>query len=176
MISGPPRSGKTTLAKKILGIDSYGKIARGFFTEEFKKEGVRVGFRIVTVPEGRRAIFSKKGLPSSYRVGRYGVNLEVLEELGCGAIISQGSDEKKLVVVDEIGKMELFSEKFRIVLMDVLNSRVKVLATIMKHPNAFAESIKIRPDVMLLSLTRDNFQQVFQKALNWLDKRYKFCL
>lgn len=169
LITGLPRSGKTTLVKKILAIDSTGKKASGFFTEEFKKGGKRIGFHIITAPEGKKGLLSQKGLPSPYRVGRYGVNIDVLEELGCQAML-QALDTKNIIIVDEIGKMELFSEKFRTVLIDALNSPEKVLATIMERPNAFADGIKKRPDVRLLSLTRENFGDVFQEVLNWLDK------
>ncbi len=169
LITGLPRSGKTTLIKKILAVDSIGKKASGFFTEEFRKEGKRIGFHIITAPEGKKGLLSQKGLPSPYRVGRYGVNVVVVEELGCQAIL-RALDTKSIIIVDEIGKMELYSEKFRKVLIDALNSPKKVLATIMERPNAFADGIKKRSDVMLLSLTRENFGEVFEEVLNWLDK------
>ena len=169
LIAGLPRSGKTTLIKKILALDSIGKKAGGFFTEEFRKGGKRIGFHIITSPEGKKGLLSQKGLPSPFRVGRYGVNVDVLEELGCKAIL-QALDTKNIIIVDEIGKMELFSEKFRTTLIDALNSPNKVLATIMERPNAFADSIKKRPDVALVSLKRENFGDVFQEVLNWLDK------
>lgn len=169
LITGLPRSGKTTLIKKILAVDSIGKKASGFFTEEFRKEGKRIGFHIITVPERKKGVLSQKGLPSPYRVGRYGVSVDVLEELGCQAIL-QALDTKNIIIVDEIGKMELFSEKFRKVLIEALNSPKKVLATIMERPNAYADGIKKRPDVRLLSLTRENFGEVFREVLNFLDK------
>jgi nucleoside-triphosphatase len=169
LITGLPRSGKTTLIKKILELDSIGKNAFGFFTEEFRKEGRRAGFHIVTIPEGRKALLSQAGLPSQYLVGRYGVDLEVLDELGCQTI-QKGLNTKNIIIVDEIGKMELYSKKFRNVMIDALNSRQKVLAIIMERPHAFADGVKIRPDVKLLSLTRENFGEVFLKVVNWLDK------
>jgi nucleoside-triphosphatase len=169
LITGLPRSGKTTLIKKILAVDSIGKKASGFFTEEFRKGGKRIGFHIITAPEGKKGLLSQKGLPSPYRVGRYGVNAVVLEELGCQAIL-RALDTKSIIIVDEIGKMELYSEKFRKVLIGALNSPKKVLATIMERPNAFADGIKKRSDVMLLSLTRENFGEVFEEVLNWVDK------
>ena len=169
LITGLPRSGKTTLIKKILALDSIGEKAAGFFTEEFRKGGKRIGFHIITSPEGKKGLLSQKGLPSPFRVGRYGVNTDVLEELGCQAIL-QALDTKNIIIVDEIGKMELFSEKFRRSLNKALDSHQKVLATIMERPNVFADGIKKRPDVGLLYLTRKNFGNVFQEVINWLDK------
>ena len=175
LITGLPRSGKTTLIKKLLTVASIRKKAKGFLTEEIREEGQRTGFRIITVPEGREGLLSQKGLPSPYRVGRYGVCINVLEKLGCHAI-TPANDTKNIIIVDEIGKMELFSEKFRTTLIDVLDSPQKVLATIMERPNIFADSIKKRADVQLLYLTRNNFDMVFREVLNWLDNGYGFCL
>ncbi|UCE40031.1 MAG: AAA family ATPase [Candidatus Aminicenantes bacterium] len=169
LIVGLPRSGKTTLIKKILLVDSIGKKAMGFLTEEVREGGQRIGFHLITVPEGRIGLLSQKGLPSSHCVGRYGVDIDVLEEMGCQVIL-QAMDTENIILVDEIGKMELFSDKFRTALIDALNSPQKVLATIMERPNAFADGIKKRSDVRLLYLTREKFGDVFQEVLNWLDK------
>lgn len=170
LITGFPRSGKTTLIKKILQAGIPGMKPGGFFTEEFQKEGERIGFNIVTVQEGRKGLLAQKGFPSPYRVGRYGVNISMLEELGCRAIqraMSTGST----IIVDEIGKMELFSRHFRTVIMDALESPLKVIATIMKRPNNFADPIKERSDVRLLYLQRKDFGTVYQEVINWLDKQ-----
>jgi nucleoside-triphosphatase len=88
--------------------------------------------------------------------------------MGCESI-SAGQVSKNIIVVDEIGKMELFSEKFRTTLIDILDSSHKVLATIMERPNVFADSVKKRPDARLIHLTRENFHPVYQEVINWLD-------
>jgi nucleoside-triphosphatase len=169
LITGPPRSGKTTLVKKALSIPSLRKNAKGFLTEEYRRKGQRIGFHILTVPEGKKAILSLKGFPSPYKVGSYGIDLEALEEWGCLAI-SQGLARKNIIIVDEIGKMELFSEKFRTTLGEALDSHQKVLATIMQSSHAFSDMIKKRTDVSLINLQRENFENVYKKVLMWLDK------
>lgn len=169
LITGLPRTGKTTLIKTILQSFSEEKRAGGFITEEFRKSGNRVGFLILTVPEGRKGILAQKGISSPYRVGRYGISIHALEELGCPAIL-RAKTSKQIVIVDEIGKMELYSEKFRTILIDVLDSPQKVLATIMERSNPFTDRIKKRPDVRLLELTRENFEDVRQEIMCWLDK------
>jgi nucleoside-triphosphatase len=141
----------------------------GFITEEVRHLGERIGFEILTIPEGRRGLLAQKGIPSSFRVGRYGVDIRVLEELGCQAIL-HAKTSGKIVTVDEIGKMELFSETFRTMLIDVLDSPQKVLATIMERSNAFGNRIKKRSDARLLHLERKNFENLYQEVLHWLDK------
>lgn len=169
LISGIPRSGKTTLIKKLLQVESVGKKSGGFFTEEILQEGVRIGFNIVTVPERRKGLLAKKGFSSSCRVGKYGVNITTLEELGCQAIL-RARKTGHTIIIDEIGKMELFSEKFRSILTEALDSPQKVVATIMERSHEFSDHIKKRPDAWLFFLERKNFETVFQTALNWLDK------
>jgi nucleoside-triphosphatase len=70
--------------------------------------------------------------------------------------------------VDEIGKMELFSEKFKNSLLKALDSPQKVLASIMGGRNEVADRVKSRTDVTLVCLNRDNFESVFEKVLEWL--------
>ncbi len=147
-------------------IDSFRKKSGGFFTEEFRNSGERSGFNIVTVPEGRIGLLAKKGFSSPYRVGRYGVNIEELEKLGCEAMLRSLS-AGKIIVVDEIGKMELYSPKFKDSLLRGLDSDCKVLATIMERPNAFADKIKKRPDVQLIYVKRETVDRVFSDVKRW---------
>jgi nucleoside-triphosphatase len=103
-ITGLPGCGKTTLIKEIL---KELKIpAKGFFTEEIRKEGERIGFKIVTLSK-KEGILAEKGFKSLYRVSKYGVILKDLEEIGVREI-EEGLKGDFLIVVDEIGKMELF--------------------------------------------------------------------
>ena len=167
LISGLPRSGKTTLVRRLLEQEVLKNEAGGFFTEEIREQGERVGFMIQTIPEGRRALLARKDFQSCFRVGSYGVNTKALEDLGC-QLIEESLQNKKIVIIDEIGKMELLSARFRNVLLEALNSSHKVLATVMERPHPFADQIKNRIDVKLLSLNRKNFASVFEKSKEWM--------
>lgn len=160
MITGPPRCGKTTLIMKICGDPSFFGRFGGFITEEFREKGERIGFKIITLPDKKEGLLARKGYPSPYHVGKYGVNIEDVEKIGCSAL-EAALHSQKFVVIDEIGKMELFSEKFRNVLHQALDSPQKILATIMERNHEFADRIKKRKDIKLIHLTRDNFEQVF---------------
>ena len=170
LITGPPRCGKTTLIKKISTYPTFlGKVG-GFITEEIRQKGDRVGFQIISYPEGKRGVLARKGTPSSYRLGSYGVNLQDLESIGCEAI-EKALSSGHIIIVDEIGKMELFSKKFRNILYQALDSPQKVLATIMERRNEFADGIKGRKDVIIQNLSRMNFEKAYEDVLKWmLDK------
>lgn len=167
LITGPPRCGKTTLILKISQVDSLSDNISGFITEEVRKRGERIGFKLISLSDRKEGFLAKKGFSSPYRVGRYGVNIEDLEDIGCSAI-EKGLRSGKAILIDEIGKMELFSSQFKKILLDALDSPQKVLASIMERDNDFADSIKRRSDAKLICLHRANFEQVFKEVKDWL--------
>jgi nucleoside-triphosphatase len=134
-----------------------------------REKGERIGFKLISLPDKKEGYLAKKSFVSPYRVGKYGVNLKDLEDIGCSAI-EDALDSNKTVIVDEIGKMELFSEKFKNSLLKALDSSQKVLASIMERRNEFADKIKSRTDVTLVCLNRDNFESVLEKVSEWLTR------
>lgn len=164
LLTGRPGTGKTSLIKQaIAGVK--GKVG-GFYTEEIRSLGVRQGFRLVTL-DGRSAILARTNFHSPYRVSRYGVDIACLDEVAVSAL-NRASQECDLVVVDEIGKMELFSAKFREAMENILESGKRLLGTIMLSPNPYADAIKHQPQVNLIMVTRTNHQQVLQELRDWL--------
>lgn len=151
LITGRPRVGKTTLIKSAAGI--LGAAAGGFYTEEIKGEGVRgrAGFKIVTL-DGKEGILAKVGFESRFNVGLYGVNLADLESIGV-ASIDNAIQTKDWILVDEIGKMEEYSQKFKESVLAALDSPKNVLATIREHDSDYTAAIKSRSDVTILRLT-----------------------
>ena len=77
-------------------------------------------------------------------------------------------EEKRLVVVDEIGKMELFSKAFQEAVAQALEGG-RVLGTIMLAPHPVADRIKALPQVQVLFLTRANYQARLQEVRAWLE-------
>ena len=138
----------------------------GFYTEEIRTQGVREGFRLITL-EGEEVILAHVSIHSPYRVSRYGVDIAGLERVGVPAL-HKAAQECDLVVIDEIGKMELFSAKFREAVSRVIDSGKRVLGTVMLNPNPWADAIKRQPQVNLITVTRANCQQVLVELLHWL--------
>ena len=166
LLTGPPRSGKTTLIKEAVG--GFRGRAGGFYTEEIREQGERTGFRLVTF-DGKKAVLSHVKLQSPYRVGRYGVDVTALEEVGVTALLDAGQ-HSDLVVIDEIGKMEMFSLKFREAVMQIISGDRKVLGTILLHHHAWSDVVKARPEVSLVMLNRDNHDRVLTEIRRWLEE------
>ena len=100
-ITGKPGCGKTTLIKEI-SKELKPKIF-GFYTEEIREKEKRVGFKIKTLDK-KEGILAHIKFKSKYQVGKYKVNLKDLEEIGVSAL-EKAIKEKKIVLIDEIGKM-----------------------------------------------------------------------
>jgi len=165
LLTGQPGTGKTSLIKQAIA-ELKGK-AGGFYTEEIRSQGVRQGFRLVTL-DGRTAVMAHLYFHSPYRVSKYGVDVDSLDKVGVSAI-NQAIQECDLVVIDEIGKMELFSAKFREAVLHILKSEKRLLATIMLSPHPCADAIKRQPQVNLVTVTRTNHQQVLEELQDWLN-------
>jgi len=164
LLTGRPGVGKTSLIRNALAVS--GVRAGGFYTEEVRHEGVRVGFDIVTL-DGGRGVLSRVGLNSSCRVGKYEVDVEGLERLGVAAI-EKAMQECNTVVVDEIGKMELFSTAFREAVLKAIGRERRVLGTVMLRSHPWADELKQRRDVGVVEVTTRNRDQVLGDVVEWL--------
>ena len=165
LLTGRPGTGKTSLIRQVVaGIKGR---ASGFYTEEIRSRGIRQGFRLVTL-DGQSAILAHVDIHSPYRVSKYGVDIDSLDRVGVSAL-RRAAEECNLVVIDEIGKMELFSDNFRKTVLDIIDSGKRVLGTIMLNPNPWADRIKHQPQVNLITVTRDNHQWVLEELLHWLE-------
>ena len=164
LLTGRPGTGKTSLIKQAIA-GMRGK-AGGFYTEEIRSEGVRQGFRLVTL-DGQSAILAHVNIHSPHQVSKYGVNIDNLDRVGVSALL-KAAQQCDLVVVDEIGKMELFSANFREAILQIINSGKRALGTIMLSPNPWADAIKLKPQVNLITVTRANHHQVLEELRHWL--------
>ncbi len=164
LLTGIPGTGKTSLIKQVVA--EMGGKAGGFYTEEIRSQGIRKGFRLVTL-DGQSAILAHVKSQSRYRVGKYGVDIGSLDQVGVPALL-KATQQCDLVVIDEIGRMELFSANFRKTVLEIIDSGKKLLGTIMQSPNPWADAIKRRPQVDLVPVTGSNYQQVLEGVKHWL--------
>jgi len=152
LVTGRPGVGKTTLVRSIL---HYLNVPTGgFLTEEIQEGGRRVGF-VLRDLEGREGILAHASFPSLYRVGRYGVKVQTMEKIGIPALKKAISD-KDLVVIDEIGRMELFSPAFQRTILEALDSSKPVLGVLQDRVFPLAQRIRGREDTRIIRVTLEN--------------------
>ena len=164
LLTGQPGTGKTSLIKQTIAETGVG--AGGFYTEEIRERGTRQGFRLVTL-DGQSAVLAHVDIGSPYRVSKYGVDIDSLSKVGVSAL-QRAAWQCDLVVIDEIGKMELFSADFKNAVSQIIEGGKKVLGTIMLNPNPWADTVKRHPQLNLIYVTRDNHQQVLGELREWL--------
>ena len=152
LLTGMPGVGKTTLVQNLVARMSSVNMA-GFYTAEIRSNGTRFGFELQGL-DGTRGILAHVNIKSRHHVGRYGVDTkgfeQFLENLGLLR------PEIELIVIDEIGKMELFSNLFRDLINNVMDADKQVLASIALKGNGFIQAIKRRPDIRLIEVTKGN--------------------
>ena len=166
LLTGRPGVGKTTVIKAVA--QSLDERADGFYTVEIRDCGKRQGFRLVGL-RGERATMAQLQFKSRRRpsVGRYGVDVAALDRVGVAALeraIVQGS----VIIVDEIGKMELFSLAFKRAVLTAINGQVPVIATVMARPHPWVDTLKARADVTFWRLTVENRDEMVSRVFDWL--------
>ncbi len=155
LITGPPASGKSTLLQEI----TKGKNISGIITNEIRKDHERWGFVVADVKTERHTIMASTDIRPAV-VGKYGVDVFAFEKIAVPAIENGINDENAIIIIDEIGNMELLSERFKIVVEKALETK-RVLGTIsMKSRDDFVSKVKLRSDVRVYYLTPINHERV----------------
>jgi nucleoside-triphosphatase len=164
LITGPPGVGKTTLLTSVLA-NLPPEAASGFVTRELRQDGQRVGFVVETLA-GASGLLAHVDARSPYRVGRYRVDVAAFEALVLPAI-DPAHVSAPLIVIDEIGKMECFSARFRKLVMAAIASDRVVLATIALRGDRFIEGLKAGPGVTILHITHTNRDTTTGQVASW---------
>ncbi len=135
----------------------------GFYTEEIRDRGRRQGFRAVTF-SGQTAIMAHTDFAGRSRLGRYGVDLDAFEELVLPELARPG----RLVLIDEIGKMECFSPRFVTAARKLLDGNTPVVAAVAAKGGGLIAEVKARTDVEIRQVThlnRDELPRRLAEAL-----------
>jgi len=168
LLTGRPGIGKTTVIKAVA--EMLGERAGGFYTEEIRGPGGRKGFRLVTL-DGQETVMAHvdlrgRGRP---RVSRYGVDVEAIERVGVTAL-RRAMREGRVVVVDEIGKMELFCGPFKEVVLQAVGGPYTVVATAMAKTNPWVDALKALPNVVVWEVTVRNRDRLAGRIVEWIER------
>ena len=165
LLTGLPGCGKTTAIMKI--VTELGcSIVAGFYTEDIRKGKIRKGFRFKRL-DGAGGIFAHVDIKSRCKVGKYGVDVTGFEK-NVVPILDVEQSNVGLFVIDEIGKMECFSEKFVAAVRRLFASDKSVLATVARKGSGFISDVKNYPGAQLFNLTHENCEKTMAEILKIL--------
>jgi nucleoside-triphosphatase len=176
LLTGSPGVGKTTVLLRVVeDLKAKGRKAGGMVSCEVRSCGTRVGFEVLDLSNGRRGWLAHMNQKSGPQIGRYTVNMADLDSVGAEAIVS-AVENSDIVVIDEIGPMELFSESFRKAVRRAVESRKPVVAVV--HWNAedtLIDEVKRRGDAETHVVTSENRESlhgvVVRKVVESLEKK-----
>lgn len=157
---GRPGVGKTTVVQAV--VERLKGAAGGFYTREVRERGARVGFEVVTLKgevarlaaKGSRAVFGREVAFGSYRV-----NLDAIEQVAVPSLW-EAVESGQVVVIDEVGPMELLSPEFCRTVEGLLEGEALIFGTIVKRPHPFADMVKGHPRVRLRPITEANRERM----------------
>lgn len=163
-LTGTPHCGKSTLISKIVD-KTRDKI--GFITHEIPDNaGGRFGFELSDMSDNK-AILAHVESKSPIRVSKYGVNIREFD-----SFIKPLFDiaPRKLLYIDEIGQMELYSDDFIKLVrlyLDSDNNFIGTLSSIFDHE--LIEEIKSNPNHVIYEITVNNRDQLISELSKKLE-------
>lgn len=167
IITGPPKSGKSTLISRLISYYSQKDIKiEGFITPEVIDKNKRIGFDAIDINSKNKVPLARIGdYKTRYTLGRYHVFIKEFEHF----IVKLERIEEQdinLIIIDEIGKMELLSRKFQKLIRKLFNLKVPLIATIgqrLQHP--LKQYILMIPNIEVINLNHRNQEAMFQKII-----------
>ncbi len=156
-ITGLPGSGKTYALLRVIEMLKEEEISIGGMVDEpIEEDRKKIGFTVRNILTGEQQIFASTDIESKIMVGKIGVELEKFEEVGVKAI-KDAIEQCDIIVIDEVGKMEVESEKFVETVKEALEADKPMIITLHKKSrNPLLQDIRRRDDVRILEVTPTN--------------------
>jgi nucleoside-triphosphatase len=166
LLTGRPGAGKTTVIRTVAMALTGRWGLGGFYTEEVRGSAGREGFRLITF-DGRRRLLAHVSFDArAGRVGKYGVDVAMLDQLAATALkMTRAVD---VYLVDEIGKMECLSPRFVSAMRALFEAPAPVVATVAQRGRGFIAEVKQRRDALVWEVTASNRDALPERVVTWL--------
>lgn len=167
LLTGRPGIGKTTAILKIANIlRSKGVSIGGVISSEIREKGIRVGFKLTDVRTSREGVLAHVNIPSGPQVSKYRVNLKDLRDIAAQAILD-AINNAEVIICDEIGPMELYSQEFKNAVLKAVESNKVFIGTIhYKARGKLIDYIKSLGRTVIIELTFSNRDEIPRAIVN----------
>ena len=177
IVTGSPGIGKTTVLLKMIDLlKNEGYSIGGMISREARVAGTRIGFELLDVGEGKKGWLARADQKEGPRVGKYHVNLADLEGVGANAIL-HAIVLSDVIVIDEVGPMELFSDQFVQAVLKAIESNKPLICTVhWKIRNEFSDRLEKREDAetyVVNMQNRDRLHELLAERTGELLERSK---
>ncbi len=162
-LTGRPGIGKSTILIKIIEeLKRNEKNVCGFVTPEVRENGRRIGFKVLDISTNKSIWFARVDVyPNSTKFGKYSVFIKQFEKFLDE--VFKTKEDCDIIVIDEIGKMEMLSEKFRKLIFEFMGTSAKTVCVLHR---GFVKQFKKFGKVF--EVTFSNRNNLSQKILNFL--------
>ena len=166
LLTGSPGIGKTTVLLKVVeALKDKGYSVGGMVSREVRSCGMRIGFEILDLSSSRRGWLAHVNQKVRPQVGKYRVNLEDLDAVGAEAIL-KAIRECDVIAIDEIGPMELSSEKFKLAVGKAFGSNKLVIGVVhWKARHKLIDDAKAMEDAEIYTVTYENRDKIHEKIV-----------
>ncbi len=128
-----PGSGKSTVLKRVIEqLKAQGLKVGGITTPEVRARGYRTAFKVLDIFSGEEGILASIDQPTGPRVGKYRVNIPDFERVALSAL-DFALKECDIICIDELGKMEFFSAKFKQRVNEIVKSEKTIIAVVHRN-------------------------------------------
>ena len=168
--TGEPGCGKTSAIQRICDLLAIkGAKPGGIISRESRVGGIRVGFTLEDLMTHQTGSLAHIDLRDGPRVGKYRVNLDDIQRVGVMAM-RRALAEADVVIIDELGPMELHSTPFVLVVETALASQKPLVGTIHKHAtHPLVAAIKSNPAYQVIEVTSDNREEIPKRIMELLN-------
>ena len=173
-VTGSPGIGKTTiLLKTAEALEKKGYKIGGMLSQEAREKEARVGFEIIDIETKRRGWLAHMRQSNGPQIGKYRVNLADLESIGALAI-RNAVVNAQIIIIDEIGPMELHSSAFKEAVTEALSSGKPVIGVIHERAqDSLIKSMRKRDDTQIIQVTRGNRERIHSLLIEKVNQLLK---
>lgn len=159
--------GKTTLVNRLLEAlekSSSEQAICGFFTRKFPERSDEEGIVPVYIfPVNGMPVFDNEHCIGLCGNGNHYTNYDVFNDAGVLYLKTENADQ--LVILDEVGFMELGAESFKSRIFEILSSENPVLLMLKERMDVeFLRSIRDFEGVEFIEMTEGNRDAVFERV------------